>query len=281
MSKENPNNEFSNFVLRTRLLDYYSAKVFWNAHQSTLKMTYEHYQRIEKGGPASIKAALAIIEALQLDEASALNAWVRSQLSNPRHKSYFADQSEPERNKEHRTIISPKQTKELEKDPFLYKVVIYLALFSSSKQLSIKMVAKEFNLTYPEAMECINKLKAIDLIDLRNERLVFSGWYVVPDNQEYRHIRRANFNSHVKMHLDQKFDERWSHERLTIRRVHKKRVDELKQKLHALYRWFVNSDIEETEESGVPYAFFTGAGRIESFKNYKKYYNRNTIRSNT
>lgn len=267
-------NEFSDMVLQERIKNHYSARSFWDQYRDSLQISYEHYKRIEKGGVPSLKIALTVIEALDIDEASALNAWMRSQLTEPRHKALFQRPKsyEEERYRENKRTITQNDAEALELNPVLYKIIIYLSLFSGRRVITANDLAKDFNFNLREAKVYINKLRSMRIIDLRDERLVFLGWISIPDEAKYRSIRRRNFKSFVMKHLQQDYDEEWSHERIVVRRVKKKNLDELKERLCNLYRWYLNNDLEEIDDDGVPYAFFSGGAPIASFKDSRHFY---------
>lgn len=259
-------NEFSDYVMQKRKYKYYSARKFWSAHQEELGISYERYLRIEQGVQTSIKTALKIIKILNLDESTALHAWMRGQLTDPCHKSYFKDPTkDSDRIPNKLTVNDVEQRKMLEECPLIYRIVVYLGLFSERDYITEKTIADEFKLTHHEAVEIVNKLKGTGIIDLRSERLKFSGWYMVPDNQEYRRIRRTNFRAAMQLHLDERFQEEWTHERIGFRRVRKEHVNTLKEKIHDLFIWFGNSDIDSTDE-GIAYSFFAGGSPIFDFK---------------
>lgn len=267
-------NEFSDLVLQMRIKNYYSARSFWEKFKDDLQISYEHYKRIEKGGVPSLKNALSVIAVLDMDEEFALNAWIRSQLTEPRHKAFFQKPRsvEEERYRENKRTITPNDAEALELNPVLYKIIIYLSLFSGRRIITAKELANDFNFTLREAKVYINKLRAMRIIDLRDERLVFLGWISIPDEAKYRSIRRRNFKSFVLEHLQQDYSEEWSHERIVVRRIKKKNLDELKERLCNLYRWYLNNDLEEIDEDGIPYAFFSGGAPIQSFKKSQYFY---------
>lgn len=241
-------------------------------HKSELDITYERYSRIESGAQTSIKTALKIIKILNLDESIALHAWMRSQLTEPNHKSYFKDPlKDIDRIPNKLTVNDSEQKKMLEECPLIYRVVVYLGLFSDRDFITEKTISKAFNLSCRETTEIVNKLRGAGVLDLRNDRLQFSGWYMVPDNPEYRHIRRTNFNAAMRLHLDEKYQEEWTHERIGFRRVRKDHVHILKEKIHDLFIWFGNSDISGTDD-GVPYSFFAGGSPIMSFSKDAHYW---------
>lgn len=264
-------NEFSDYVLKTRKLEYYSARKFWSTNKEELSISYERYARIEKGELTTLKTAKELIKALHLDEYTALHAWMRSQLDDKTQRSYFSDPSKERDQIKNKLIISDQQKKIFEDCPFLYRIIVYLALFSNKKVITGKTLANDFNLTYKEAILIINRLQGCDLIDLRSERLIFTGWCIIPDSQPYRNIRRKNFCSMVKHHFDHDYSENSSIEKISIRRVKEKNVNELRDRINSLFRWWGNTDLEESDK-GIPYSFFVGGAGIESFKNDAAYW---------
>lgn len=264
-------NEFSDYVLKIRKLNYCSARNFWNTSKDKLSISYERYSRIEKGELTTVKTALELVKALHLDEYTALHAWMRSQLTKSSQRSYFADPVKERDLVKNKLTINSSQKKIFEEIPFLYRVIIYLALFSDKRHITEKTLSQDFNLSYKEAQIIVNKLQGSDLIDLRKERLQFSGWCMIPDDQKYRNIRRKNFNSMVKNHFDHKYTEESSLEKTSIRRVQPKNINDLRDRVNSLFRWWANTDLVESEE-GIPYSFFIGGAPIDTFKNDVMYW---------
>ena len=259
-------NEFSDCVLRKRKLEYSSARKFWLKNKESLKISYERYSHIEKGEPTTIKTALKLIGVLNLDESSALHAWMRSQLEDPKHKSYFSAPSETCDKFRNKLVITNEQRKVFEDCPFLYRVLIYLALFSQSEEISVKKISNTFKISISEATLLINKLQAMGILDLRHERLSFNGWCVIPEGNNFEKLRRKNFTSMVWHHFDKSYTDPFALEKISIRRVQPKNIQLLREKIQNLFRWWGSSDLDENE-SGSPFTFFVGGAHIHSFEN--------------
>ena len=258
------NNEFSDFIFRKRMLNYYSARSFWNANKEKLSITYERYSRIEKGEQTTLKTALELINALSLDEATALHAWVRSQLTDPKHRNYFIDPANSPEFRPNKFIVNTNQRRLIEEFPITYRIMVYIALHSEQLDITEEMLAHEFNIPLKKMTEMLNKLKSTGFLSLRGKNLKFSGWCVIPDSAEFRTIRRENFRSFVNKHIRSPYQENLCMERINIRRIKESHIDELRSKIHSLYRWFVNNDLPADEE-GIPYVFFSGGSPIQNW----------------
>jgi len=264
-------NEFSDQVLRKRKLNYSSARKFWLTHKNQLSISYERYSHIEKGKATTIKTALELIKALNMDESTALHAWMRSQLDDPKHKSYFSAPAETCDKFRNKLVITSDQRRVFEECPFLYRILIYLALFSQSEQITIKKISNVFKISTIEATALINKLQGLGILDLRQDRLSFNGWCVIPEGDDFQNLRRKNFTSMVWHHFDKAYTDRFSIEKISIRRVQPRDIQLLREKIQNLFRWWGSNDLDESEE-GSPFTFFVGGAHIHSFANDAVYW---------
>lgn len=225
-------------IHRSRIRKYPTASEFYKS--KNLSCTYQRYVNIEKGYRPSIKLALEIIEALSVDESSALYAWVRDLMPDEKRKGYFVDLGAQEEKLLSSIQISQEHAELFADDPVYFELLGYISMYSH-RRVSIKELSKTFKMTPQNIKERIRKLNIYNLVQIDEKKLCFinsDSWVGVPEFDEFLLLRRKNFVNGIESHFSSNFVKGKTIEHITTRLVTDRQIVELNSKIRSLLNWF-------------------------------------------
>ena len=266
LSKE-PGFDFSKLIARERSTRWVTAKDFWNSKKELLCCTYNRYSVIEAGkAKPSLDLARRIIEALEIDESTALHAWVRDLMPDNLSKSYFIDLQSSLNTPTYRAIaITEEQSKSFRDCPLSNEIAVYISMYSG-KGVTLKELALEFAMKKSELKPILQKL--INNSIVRESKGTYSiyehAWINIPDFSEFRESRNRNFELSINSHFSTNYTEEITIEQSTTRLLSKKQINLVRQVARGIARWITL--LPEDFKNGIPYRFFCG-GNISKHGN--------------
>lgn len=181
--------------------------------------------------------------------------------SRSKARSYFGKNAPPYVANQTKTSAAQKAL--LEEIPLIYDIIIFISLYSEHKKITPKDIEKELNISSEEVKLVLRKLRSVNILPVNSTEIAFTDWFIIPDNDQFRGIRKRNFSKFMKRHLASQFDELYSIQNLTVRLASRRQVEDLKEKIYSITQWFMNL---KEEELGSPYSLMIGGG-VFSFKN--------------
>ena len=149
------------------------------------------------------------------------------------------------------------QKKLLEEMPEIYELILYISMYSDHRNITPKMLSKDLGLPLNIIQLMIRKLKSANILPLDSEKIKFTDWFIIPDNSEFRKIRKRNFQNFALKHLNSEFDENTSIQNLTVRLASKNHIEQLQEKIYWITQWFMNLKEQNNSE---PYSLIIGGG---------------------
>jgi len=259
--------DFSKLISHERAKKFRSAKTFWREKKEVLGVSYNRYAVIENGTvKSSLELAVKIIAALEIDECTAIHAFVRDIMPTKQLKAHFTDLHSSKNISNRAISITEDQSKLFKSSPIANEIAGYISI-NSDRGVSVQEICESFSMKKESVKEILHKLLFADFIKKKNKTLYQvpdGAWINIPDLSEFRESRLQHFASAVDSHFSTDYHENITIEQSTFRVLSKRQVNMLRSRARRLARWLSALP----DEKGEAYRFFCG-GNICKFGNNK------------
>ena len=261
--------EFAHLILNERLKRWRSAKTFWRDKKEILKISYNRYSVVESGSiRPSLNLALNIVEALEIDESTAIHAFVRDLMPTPQLKSHFIDLQSAQNIASFRALsITEEQSKLFKKSPVANEMASYISIHSD-RGVSIKEIAEKFSMKIEYVKDVVHSLIHAEIVSKSGKNLYTipnGAWINTPDLSEFRESRVRSFSLTIDSHFSSDYLEQVTIEQTTFRILSNRQINMIRSIARSLARWISSLP----DEKGKPYRFFCG-GNLCQFGNNRK-----------